>query len=103
MSMLLSSDLHLTDSFRDSYRWSLIPYLQRLVIEHHGSQVIFLGDSTDQKDRHSSILVNGFVKQITDLSNYCDVFILKGNHDGIIEDLPYFNFIEHFKSNVTFI
>lgn len=101
--MLLASDLHLTDSFRDSYRWSLIPYLQSLVIEHQVSQVIFLGDSTDQKDRHSSILVNGFVKQITDLANYCDVFILKGNHDGIIEDLPYFNFIEHFKSNVTFI
>jgi ribosomal protein S10 len=81
----------------------LLPWIKQLAIEYKVSQVILLGDTTDRKDNHSSILVNKFIEQITDLANYVDCFVLKGNHDGIIEDLPYFNFIEHFKSNVTFI
>lgn len=101
MSMLVTADIHLTDNVRDSYRWDLIPWIQEKVIEHSISQVLILGDSTDQKDNHSANLVNRFIQQITELGTCCDVFILYGNHDGISE--PFFGFIEEFKSNVTFI
>src|SRR4029077_8696392 len=103
MSFLLVSDTHFTDSARDEYRWGLFPWIIDQVKQRGISQVLLLGDVTENKDGHPSSLVNRLIGNLTELATYCDVFILRGNHDGVSEDQPFFGFIEDFQSNVTFI
>jgi DNA repair exonuclease SbcCD nuclease subunit len=103
MSFLIISDTHFTDSVKDEYRWGLFPWMIDQVRQRGLSQVLLLGDVTEHKDAHPSSLVNKLIGNLTELSSYCDVFILRGNHDGISEDQPFFGFIEDFQSNVTFI
>jgi DNA repair exonuclease SbcCD nuclease subunit len=50
-----------------------------------------LGDITENKDKHSSILVNKIVDSLKRLRP--PVFILRGNHDGNNPDCPFFRFL----------
>jgi len=93
-SSVLVSDLHLTSLVRDEYRWNLFPWLKKLIDRESVSRVWIVGDLTDAKDYHPSSLVNRVVKELTDLASYCDeLIVLKGNHDGVDENLPYFAFL----------
>lgn len=99
-SAALVSDLHLTDHARDAYRWELFPWLLNLLRKppfpiHF---LCLLGDTTDAKDYHSSRLVNRVVDAISNLiigAGLKRVYILRGNHDGIDPDCPYFRFLGH--------
>jgi DNA repair exonuclease SbcCD nuclease subunit len=103
MSILFTADTHFTDNPRDEYRWGLLDWIQQQVIEKEISQVIIGGDLTDAKDRHSAALVNRLIAKFTELSKYCDILILCGNHDGTDLSNPFFAFLESFQSNITFI
>lgn len=103
MNTLLASDLHLTDAPRDSYRWGLFPWMRMACKVEDVRQVILLGDVTDAKDFHSSRLVNRIVDELAEFAKIgVGVTILRGNHDGIDPDTPYFRFLSHME-NVDFI
>ncbi|HWY34909.1 MAG TPA: hypothetical protein VNX68_09695, partial [Nitrosopumilaceae archaeon] len=68
MSILITSDLHLTDKDRDEYRWGLFPWLKQQIISYKPTTLLFLGDTTDAKDRHSAKLTNRIVDCFTDLA-----------------------------------
>lgn len=97
---IIISDLHLTDSPDDEYRWGLFPWLiDKIGNMGAGVKDLFiLGDLTDKKDRHAAKLVNRVVNNIVDLyqkSGLHGVTILRGNHDGL-DDVAYFEFLRRF-------
>src|SRR5277367_5080261 len=92
MSVLITSDIHLTDNPRDKYRWNLLPWLGEQAKKYQVDKIFILGDLTDSKDRHSASLVNAFVTSIIKLASECPVILLKGNHDYIDENTPFFMF-----------
>jgi predicted phosphodiesterase len=91
MRFLITSDIHLTDNPRDAYRFGLFSWLRKQQLEHQTNATLVLGDLTDHKDRHSSVLVNKTVEGFKSLIP--PVFILRGNHDCIRQDLPFFKFL----------
>lgn len=90
MSAIFTADTHFTDKPKDEYRWKLFDKL----IEQSVDEVVFCGDLTDAKDRHSSCLVNRLVDNLTRLSDKSYVHILMGNHDCIDPMNPFFEFID---------
>lgn len=98
MSAILTSDLHMNERQRDQYRWDLFPWLE----DQRADDLIIGGDLTDAKDRHTSVLVNRMHSAILDLSKYFRIVILKGNHDYIDQDHPFFEFLGD-NPDVTFV
>lgn len=90
MKLLLVADLHLTDKIEDSYRWEIFPFIKKLYDKNKVDIIIILGDLTEEKDNHSSILTNKIYNEIKEL-DWC--IILKGNHDYINEKEPFFRFL----------
>lgn len=93
---LLVSDLHLTDSPNETYRWKIFDEIRNQLEKRDITEIIFLGDLTDKKDKHSSWLVNRIVEEIILTSTlYAPVtmYFLKGNHDYIDEKNPFFAFL----------
>lgn len=96
--MLLISDLHLTDKTRDEYRWSIFDFVLEHYEKNDDKNLVILGDLTDSKDHHSAILVNKIIWSLQELvEKGMEIFILKGNHDYIDPDLPFFQFLEEFR------
>jgi len=93
MSLLITSDIHINDKPLDAHRWELFPWLREQARQHGVKDIVINGDLTDNKDRHSSWLVNKFMEEIDKLSTYARVLINKGNHDYIDENQPFFNFL----------
>ena len=93
MTLLLTADVHFTDLARDEHRWGLFKWLGEQTRKHKCEAVIIAGDCTNQKDKHSSILVNRFVQEVRALDRICRVYILKGNHDYVDENHPFWNFL----------
>jgi hypothetical protein len=91
MNWLLTADIHLSDRARDSYRFRLFDWLAEQQRKHKVDATFILGDMTDNKDRHSSALVNRTIEELLKLQQ--PVFILRGNHDGISPDSPFFKFL----------
>ena len=93
---LVTSDLHLTDNPRDEYRWGIFLWLREIAKKKGVGALLILGDITDAKDRHSSVLVNRVVEELTSLTSAkIEVWVLRGNHDGIDPARPYFRFLQH--------
>lgn len=103
MTILMATDLHFSDRPRDVYRFGLFDFLKKQITKYEANLVLILGDITDQKDNHSSILVNEIVKGLSELAELVPVIILKGNHDYLADpDSPFFNFLNHMK-NIRFV
>lgn len=99
------SDLHLTSNPRDEYRFDLFPWLANQCQKLKVKNVYILGDLTDAKDYHPSTLVNNVVQAIMLLVEQAELeqlVILRGNHDGINPEWPYFRFLEELPK-VSFI
>jgi len=92
VTTLITSDLHFTDKPRDAYRFKLFPWIEEQVVKHKVDYVLVLGDLTDAKDRHSAALVNQIVDHTASLSKKARTFFLRGNHDGLDPDHPFFRF-----------
>jgi DNA repair exonuclease SbcCD nuclease subunit len=92
--ILITADLHLNDLSRDQYRhdWmrNILPELLR---KHKAELLIILGDISDEKDHLSSWLVNQTVDHLTALAQICPIILLKGNHDYIQADNPFYEFL----------
>ena len=98
---VITTDLHLTANPRDEYRWRLFPWLEELLnkVPHPVQDLFILGDLTEEKDGHNSLLVNRVVDSLVHLyraSGLTTIWILRGNHDGIDPETPYFRFLSHF-------
>ena len=91
MNWLLSADLHLSDRARDSYRFGLFPWLKKQQQKNKVDATFLLGDLTQEKDRHSSALVNRIVEELLTLTP--PVYVLRGNHDGLNPNSPFFKFL----------
>lgn len=103
MTILIATDLHLSDRPRDDYRFGLFDFLKKQIIKREVDLLLILGDLTDLKDNHSSQLVNQIVKGLSELAAMVPVIILKGNHDYLANpDNPFFDFLNHIK-NIRFI
>jgi hypothetical protein len=59
--------------------------------------LVILGDLTEEKDYHSSRLVNRIVEELTAIAQEgIQVHVLKGNHDYAESANPFFFFLAHF-------
>jgi len=98
MNSILLSDTHFTDNPRDDYRFDVFPWLVDVLLKHAVKDLYILGDLTEAKDRHSSRLVNRIVDNLLKLyrqGGLLKIHILRGNHDGIDPDRPFFRFLQH--------
>lgn len=103
MTILLTTDVHLSDRPRDAYRFGLFDFLVEQRRKFKASLTVILGDLTDEKDKHSSRLVNAIVEGLSRLAEDAPVIILKGNHDYLADpDSPFFEFLNRMK-NIRFI
>jgi Calcineurin-like phosphoesterase len=94
MTVLLTTDLHLNDLPRDAYRHKfLLDTLPALARQHRAAAVGILGDICDEKDRHPAWLVNRVVAGLSALAKICPVAVLKGNHDYIQAENPFYAFL----------
>lgn len=102
--ILLTADLHLTDKKRDEYRWSIFQILKEHIVKEKVNTLIILGDITDVKDKHASVLVNKVVRELYEVkeAGVEKIVILKGNHDYVEQTSPYFDFLSH-TPNTLFI
>jgi len=95
MTFLVTADLHFSDNPRDAYRFQIIKTLRRLIAKYDVEALLILGDLTEEKDRHGAWLVNKIVDSMQSLAERCPVVILKGNHDYITADSPFYGFLKH--------
>jgi len=94
MKVLIVSDTHLTNNAQDEYRWEILEQAPKLAKEHGCEQIYHLGDITDKKDNHSSLLVNRVTELFTFFARHYPVKILFGNHDYQIESRQFFTFLD---------
>lgn len=99
--ILITTDLHLNKSQDDFYRWVFLNDLKKIIVKENIEELFILGDLTQDKDGHKSDLVNDLVKNLYELSRLCLVKILKGNHDYIDPDNPFFYLLNYIE-NITF-
>jgi len=100
---LVCSDLHMSDNPRDAYRFAFLEEkLPHLIKQHKVTEVLLLGDLTEQKDYHGAKLVNRIVNGLDQVAHLAKLTILMGNHDGAEPDSPFFEFL-HRVPNITFI
>lgn len=103
MTALVTADWHLSDNPRDEYRFQFISgEFRNIVRRERPKQLIILGDLTDAKDYHSSVLVNRVASELAWLRGECPIYILKGNHDYLDPAMPYFKFLQYMEG-ITWI
>jgi len=93
--LLLTSDLHLTSRPIDEYRWGIFKLLRQCATKYDVTDILILGDLTQNKDKHDSRLVNRLVDALTKLAVHAPVYVLMGNHDYVSEQCPFFRFLRH--------
>ncbi len=93
MTTLVTADLHISNTPRDSYRWTWLKKLPALLRKEKVELLIILGDLTEEKGLHSAELVNGLVDGLHQAAGVCPLIILQGNHDGFSVTNPYFAFL----------
>jgi len=96
------SDLHLTENKRDYYKWDVWEWTRHVIKEQAVDVLYILGDVLDKKDRHPAELVNDVAEELNKCAELVPVTVLKGNHDYLKPDAPFFKFIRLF-DNITFI
>lgn len=102
MRILGTADLHLVDDTSAEYRWDIFKTIYIEAQKNRVDAIYICGDITDKKDNHSSSLVNRLMNELHNLSNVAPVMILKGNHDYIKADQPFFQIAEKL-GGVTFV
>lgn len=93
MSIIITSDWHLSDNPRDAARHQFIDWLVDLLKEERPQALFMLGDLTEAKDEHRAWLANRVVEHIVRLARLCPMVILRGNHDAVNPEWPFFHFV----------
>ena len=98
------TDLHLTDSLYDEYKWQCFPWARERVcdLSLEIDELFILGDLLDKKDRHPSELINRLVNEIELCAKEVYVTILKGNHDYLKPEHPFLELLSKIE-NVRYI
>ena len=97
------ADLHLTSNHLDEYRWEWLDKFTAQPRKRDSSNLLILGDLTENKDSHKGVLVNRLSSYIAKWSKIFQVVtILGGNHDGLTSSKPFFKFLDLIP-NVVFI
>lgn len=99
---LLTGDLHWSDNPRDSYRHDFVDELVDTIGHEKVTDLFLLGDLTESKEGHSPWLTNQVVDHINRLAESCYVTIIKGNHDYLDPEWPFFRFLRHLP-NVSWV
>ena len=103
MKRLVTADWQLADGARDRYRIDFVRQrLPKIIEKYQITELLILGDLTESKDCHPASLVNEVVGCIHELSRECQVVILRGNHEYLQIDNPFFEFVNRF-DNVKWI
>jgi hypothetical protein len=102
MTTLVTADLHLSDNSRDYYRIKFLQALRKYVDREDIAHVLILGDLCEDKDRHGAWLVNTIVDELTQLAELARVTLLKGNHDYIDVESPFYAFLGRL-ANVEYV
>lgn len=92
------SDLHLTDSPYDEYKWAVFPWAKEQIKKYNCNDFFILGDIFDKKDRHSSELVNRLVKELDSFPEDLFITVLVGNHDYLKPEHPYIELLQAIKT-----
>lgn len=92
MTAIITADLHLNDNPRDEYRWQACEAIIRYSKMIEASVCFICGDLTDDKDNHSAALVNRILELLPRFAR--EVYIIRGNHDAIDPDKPFFKFVD---------
>lgn len=103
---LIISDLHLTSSTEDEYRWRVLDWAAEQRQTQDAADFLYiLGDVAHRKDEHPATLVNRFTNKIDELlsAGYEQIGILAGNHDYKEHGVPYFKFLRYFGNKIKFI
>jgi len=95
MKFLFTADFHLTTRKTDEYRWDIFKFLGKRCKQLKIDGIFILGDLTDKKDNHPSVLVNRLVNELLELADEFPISIIKGNHDYVDKDSPFFNFLDN--------
>ena len=91
------SDLHLTESKDDDYKWDVFPWTLKVMEKEKIETLIIMGDILDKKDRHPSKLINRLISNLMLLvAEGIEIKILMGNHDYIAESSPFLEFVNSF-------
>ena len=92
--MILTADWHLTDQPQEEYRWEVFSILRETEQHAERGQLYILGDLSDRKDRHSSVLVNRVADELVGLlGSFERITILIGNHDMPLVGPPFWLFL----------
>lgn len=102
MSILLTTDWHLTDDADNEYRWEVFDILAEIITKETISLVVLAGDLSDRKDRHKGAFVNRVVAEISAVAYRVPFYILKGNHDQPLTGPAYWQFLNEIEQ-VRFI
>lgn len=102
MNTIVTADLHLNDNPRDAYRHAFMQALPDMLRLNKASCLMILGDLTDEKDHHGAWLVNQIAKHVHECAKVCPIIINRGNHDYIVEQQPFFGFVNRI-ANVYWI
>jgi len=102
MRFLVTSDIHLTDNPAHEYRWEFLDWLDNLAEKDQVSTIFILGDLSQDKDNHSSVLVNRIHDRLLKLAEKRNLCILKGNHDHPDGGVPYWKFLSSIP-NLTYV
>lgn len=95
MKALIISDLHLTDSPSEEYRWNIFQWTQETLVQQQCTHLFILGDIFDKKDRHPARIVTRLVKLLVDIAVDIPIIILQGNHDVLLKEHPFLSFVDH--------
>lgn len=102
MKTIITGDIHLDPNPDNEYRWRVLRTITRHLSRDDVDSVIIAGDLVDRKDKHTAAFVNRVVREVTDVASHGRLIILKGNHDYIDKDCPFFGFLGRLK-NVEYI
>jgi hypothetical protein len=104
-SILLTCDLHLTDSLVEAYRWDVFKFIKEACKKYNVNHIFILGDTTDRVDRHSGELLNKFARALSNLHDEtgAQIWITQGNHDRQIKGTPYWEILNKLGTAVQYI
>jgi DNA repair exonuclease SbcCD nuclease subunit len=95
MRLLLSGDWHFNLRPTDQYKFKLFDILLDLYEQSVYDHLVFLGDLTDEKDKHSSELVDKIYKGFLRLFKAdIPILMIYWNHDFIEASRPFFQFLQ---------
>lgn len=105
MKLLITGDIHVDHNPDHDYRWGFFKTLRRHLDRDDVDGLVIAGDTPDRKDRHPAAFVDRMAREFHALAEVTPtrkrpkpVIVIKGNHDYIDPDCPFFGFLRHIEN-----